>query len=523
MLQFPKWKIFLVLLVSIAGIVLAAPNMLPRSTTDKLPSWLQPVNLGLDLQGGSYLLLEVDGKYVVHEQLTTLVESVRTTLRKNHIRYLDLGVAGGTGVHVRIPDAADRDRARNALRKIDTDTVTEMADDGTVTLHYPQRVMAERLSQVVEQSLEIVRRRIDQLGTREPAIQREGTDRIVVQLPGVKDPGRVKELLGKTARLTFQMVDDSVTPAEAERGHLPPGSELLPAANHEPGLPTVYVVRRRVDVGGGMLTNAQATFDSSGQAVVNFKFNAEGAKRFGDTTKENVGRLLAIVLDGKVISAPRINEAILGGSGQISGNFTIQQAKDLALLLRAGALPAPLSILEQRTVGPDLGADSIHAGEMASIIGLIAVVVFMGLVYGTLGLLADVALVLNLVLLLALLSLLGATLTLPGIAGIVLTMGMAVDANVLIYERIREEIRAGRTIVNGVHAGFERAFSTILDANVTTLVAALLLFQFGSGPIRGFGVTLALGLMSSMFTAIMVTRLLVSTWIRWRRPKTLPL
>ena len=523
MLQFPKWKIILVLLVSLAGIVLAAPNMLPQSVDKNLPAWLQPVNLGLDLQGGSYLLLQVDGNYVIHEQMTDLVESVRTTLRDGHFRYLDLGVAGTDDVHVRIPDVKDRSRAYQALRKIDPDAVTTTGDNGMITLRYPQRVMADRLSQVVEQSLEIVRRRIDQLGTREPAIERESTDRIVVQLPGVKDPDRIKRLLGKTARLTFQMVDNSVSVAQAEQGHLPPGSELLPAADREPGLPNEYVVRRRVDVGGAMLTNAQATFDSTGQAVVNFKFNSEGARRFGDTTKDNVGRLLAIVLDGKVISAPRINEPILGGTGQISGNFTIQQAKDLALLLRAGALPAPLTILEQRTVGPDLGADSIHAGEMASIIGLVTVVVFMVLVYGILGLLADVALVLNLVLLLALLSLLDATLTLPGIAGIVLTMGMAVDANVLIYERIREELRAGRSIVSAVHAGFERAFSTIMDANITTLVAAILLFHFGSGPIRGFGVTLILGLSSSMFTAIMVTRLMVSTWIRFRRPKTLPL
>jgi preprotein translocase subunit SecD len=524
MLHFPKWKIALVAIVSFFGILLAIPNLLPRETTDKLPSWLQPVSLGLDLQGGSYLLLEVDTNYVLREQISALVESIRTTLRKEHVKYADLGMSGKDAVKVRVLEPDERDGARQFLRKLDTDVSIDMAPDGTFTLRYSDQVAAKRITQAVDQSVEIVRRRIDELGTREPSIQRQGIDRIVVQLPGVKDPDHIKQLLGKTAKLTFHLVDDSTSPQEASRGHLPPGSEIMPAAENERGAASSYVVRKRVEVGGDMLTDSQATFGGqTGAPVVTFKFNSAGGKRFGDTSRENTGRQLAIVLDGKVISAPRINEPILGGSGIISGSFSIQQAKDLALLLRAGALPAPLNVLEERTVGPDLGADSIRAGAMASGLGLVLVVVFMLLVYGLLGVFANVALVLNLVLLMALLSLLGATLTLPGIAGIVLTMGTAVDANVLIYERMREEQRLGRTIAGAVHAGFQRAFGTIFDANLTMLVAAALLFGFGSGSIRGFAVTLMLGILSSMFTAIMVTRLMVTTWIKWRRPKTLPL
>jgi preprotein translocase subunit SecD len=523
MLHFPKWKIVLVLAASLFGLIFAAPNILPRETADRLPSWWQPVSLGLDLQGGSYLLLEVDTGYVVREQLSSLVESIRTALRNEKIRYADLGLAGPDAVKVRILDAPDRDRAHDVLRKLDSDAVPSDGDDGLVTLRYPEQKLAARINQAVDQSLEIVRRRIDEMGTREPSIQRQGASRIIVELPGVKDPDRIKQLLGKTAKLTFHMVDDSVSAQDAARGHVPAGDEVMESVESERGLPTSYVVRRRVEVGGDLLTNAQATFDQNGRAVVSFKFNGAGAKKFGDTSKDNVGHLLAIVLDDKVISAPRINEPILGGQGQISGSFTVQQAKDLALLLRAGALPAPLNVLEQRTVGPDLGADSIHAGTLASTLGLVLVVAFMVLIYGVLGVLADLALVLNLIILLALLSLLGATLTLPGIAGIVLTMGTAVDANVLIYERMREEQNRGRTLISAINAGFERAFGTILDANLTMLAAAALLFEFGTGPIRGFAVTLMLGVLSSMFTAIMVTRLMVMLWVKLRRPKTLPL
>jgi preprotein translocase subunit SecD len=521
MLHYPKWKIVLAIVVSLAGMVFAAPNLLDEKQADRLPGWLQPVSLGLDLQGGSYLLLEVDTGYVVREQMQSLVEGIRTTLRKERIKYSDLGVKGDS-VSVRILEAADRDNARQHLRKLDPGTTLDGREDGTLVLTFTEQSRIERKSAAVNQSLEIVRRRIDELGTREPSIQRQGADRIVVQLPGVKDPDRIKSLLGKTAKLTLHLVDDTTTPEEASKGRLPPASMLLPANEREQGYPSAYVVRKRVEVGGDMLTDSKATY-SDGRPVVSFRFNTAGGKKFGDLTKENTGKSLAIVLDEKVISAPRINEPILGGSGIISGSFSVQQAQDLALLLRAGALPAPLQVLEERTVGPDLGADSIRAGAIASMVGLAAVVVFMMVIYGTLGLLANIALVLNLFLLLACLSVLGATLTLPGIAGIVLTMGMAVDANVLIYERIREESRNGRPMLSAVQAGFERAFATILDANITHLIAATLLYQFGTGPIRGFAVTFSIGIVTTLFTAIMITRMLVAVWIAWRRPKALPL
>jgi protein-export membrane protein SecD len=345
-----------------------------------------------------------------------------------------------------------------------------------------------------------------------------------VQLPGIDNPEHVKELLGKTAKLTFQLVDLSVTPEDARRGRLPAGDEVLPAADDSRGRggEGAYVVRKRAVITGENLVDAQPTFQNN-EPVVNFKFDSVGARRFGDVTRENVGKPFAIVLDGHVISAPVIREPILGGSGIISGSFTVQSANDLALLLRAGALPAPLVILEERTVGPDLGADSIHAGALSCLIGVALVIVFMIVFYGLFGIFADIALFFNLCLMLACLSLLGATLTLPGIAGIALTMGMAVDANVLIYERIREEVRSGRSMLSSLDAGFKRAFGTILDSHITTLVAGALLFWLGSGPVKGFAVTLSIGVLTSLFSAILVTRLLIVTWLQRRRPKAVPI
>jgi preprotein translocase subunit SecD len=371
-----------------------------------------------------------------------------------------------------------------------------------------------------------VRKRIDETGVREPTIQRQGDDRILVQLPGLDDPERVKQLLGKTAKMSFHLVDHRVSPSDALRGNVPPGTKILPSIDEigSDGRPRVYAVRKRVMVSGDNLIDAQPTIDQrDNQPVVSFRFDASGGKRFGDVTQANVNRPFAIVLDGTVISAPVIREPILGGSGIISGNFTTQTAQDLALLLRAGALPAPLTILEERSVGPGLGADSIAAGKIASIIGLVAVIIFMVVVYGLFGAMADVALAVNMLLIGGALSLMQATLTLPGIAGIVLTIGMAVDANVLIFERIREEVRVGRTPISAVDAGYSRAITTIIDANVTTLIAAILLYIFGSGPVRGFAVTLAIGIVTSMFTAIMLTRLLVVTWLRRTRPQSLPI
>ncbi|MCH1515432.1 MAG: protein translocase subunit SecD, partial [Alphaproteobacteria bacterium] len=372
----------------------------------------------------------------------------------------------------------------------------------------------------VEQSIEIIRRRLDPDGTKEPIIQRQGLDRILVQLPGVDDPERVKRLLGRTARLTFQLVDTRTTAEEARRsGRVPPGSVLLEGAKPED---PSYVVERRVMVSGDMLDQASASFDQQSRPAVTFQLNALGGKKFGRVTGENIGRPFAIVLDGKVVSAPVIQSQIFT-NGQITGNFSIEETQELSLILRAGALPAPLIVLEERSVGPGLGADSIAAGKVAAIVGMILVIIYMFVSYGLFGLFADIALCVNIILILAALSALQATLTLPGIAGIVLTMGMAVDANVLIFERIREEVKAGRSVRAAIEAGYERAISTIIDSNLTTLFAALFLFIFGSGPIKGFAVTLSLGIITSMFTAILVTRLIITLYVNRTRPKLLSL
>src|ERR687892_331333 len=428
MLRFPTWKIAVVLGICLLGLVYALPNLFPRAEMEQMPDWLphDQINLGLDLQGGSHLLLEV------------------------------------------------------------------------------------------------VRGRIDEVGTREPTIQRQGEDRILVQVPGEKNPDAIKRLLGQTAKLTFHLVDLETSVEQALSGNLPPGSELLPSdENDGNGAAAQYVVRKRVEVSGESLVDAQPTYYQN-QPVVSFRFDSVGARKFGNVTRDHVNELLAIVLDGRVISAPRVDEPILGGSGIIRGNFTVQSANELAILLRAGALPAPLDIIEERTVGPDLGADSIEAGKWAGVIGLALVVVLMALYYGLFGLFADLALLINLVLIMAALSVLQATLTLPGIAGIVLTVGMAVDANVLIFERIREEARVGRSPMSAIDAGYREAMRTIIDANLTTLIAAVLLYAFGSGPVRGFAVTLGIGVITSMFTAITFTRLLMATWLRRTRPAMLP-
>ncbi|MGE5271079.1 MAG: protein translocase subunit SecD, partial [Thiohalocapsa sp.] len=448
--------------------------------------------------------------------------SVRNALRDAKIGYTGLNVEGDAAVFT-IRDSGRIEEAREKLAKIDPDLSVQIGSDGAGTIRYSTIATETMRSQAVEQSIEIIRRRIDETGTKEPTIQRQGQDRILIELPGVDNPEHVKALLGRTAKLTFQLVDTTVTVDEAKRGRLPPGDEILPAEegrNHS-GV-GAYVVKKRVMVGGDTLTDAQATFQNN-EPVVSFKFDAAGARRFGEATAANVGKPFAIVLDNKVISAPVIREAIPGGSGIISGSFTVQSASDLALLLRAGALPAPIKILEERTVGAQLGADSIHAGALASIVGVILVVVFMVLFYGLFGVFADVALMFNLCLMLAALSALGATLTLPGIAGIALTMGMAVDANVLIYERIREEVRGGRSLLSSLEAGFTRAFGTILDSHVTTLVAGILLYWLGSGPVKGFAVTLSIGVLTSLFSAILVTRLQIVTWVRQTRPKEIPL
>jgi len=524
MVYFAKWKVILVLAVLGLGLIFAAPNFVAKDTADSLPDWIphQQISLGLDLQGGSHLLLEVGVQTVIKERLEALVDSVRADLRKARIRYQGLGVAGN-GVTVTIKNADKIDQALDQVREL-TPGMELDEDGGKITAVMTEEELKTARIAAVEQTVEIIRRRIDEMGTREPTIQRQGEDRVLVQVPGIKDPEQLIRILGKTAKMTFHLLD----PSPVGSGRVPPGAMLLP--DHNPnevggdGQVRKYLVKKRVQVSGESLIDAQPGFDPrDNQPVVNFRFDTKGGKKFADITRDNVGRPFAIVLDKKVITAPVIREPILGGSGQISGGFTVVEANELALLLRAGALPAPITVLEQRSVGPGLGADSIAAGRIASIIGLIAVIGFMIVTYGRFGIYADIALIANMILIGGALSVLQATLTLPGIAGIVLTIGMAVDANVLVFERIREEVRRGRTPVSAIDAGYSRAIKTIIDANVTTLIAALLLFQFGSGPVRGFAVTLAIGIVTSMFTAIMLTRLLVVTWLRRTKPNEIPI
>jgi protein-export membrane protein SecD len=522
MLYFPKWLVALILGICALGVVLTIPNLFSAQTVDRWPNFLpkKQVSLGLDLRGGSYLLYQVDMRSVITERLNDVLDGLRSEFRTARIGYLGLG-AHNDEIHFTLREPDRMDDVRGLVRKVDPDLDMTTGADGAVTLKFNEVALNNVERQVVDQSIEIVRRRIDETGTKEPTIQREGQDRIVLELPGVENPEFVKRILGKTAKMTFQLVDENASVAPG--AHPPPGSEALPLKDgHSPPGATI-VVEKRVLVSGETLTDAQATFDQYGAPAVNFKFNAEGARRFGDATKNNVGKRFAIVLDNAVISAPVIREPILGGQGIITGSFTTQSASELALELRAGALPAPLVPLEERTVGPGLGADSIHAGALACIIGVILVIVFMTVFYGLFGLFANVALFFNLCLMMASLTVLGATLTLPGIAGIALTLGMAVDANVLIYERIREEIRGGRSLISSLQAGFERAFGTIFDSHLTTLVAGFLMFFLGSGPVKGFAVTLSIGVITSLFSAILVTRLQIVTWLRRTKPKAIPI
>ena len=521
MLRFPPWKIWLVVAVCALGLVFALPNAVPQSVLSGLPSWLprSQLSLGLDLRGGVYLLLQVDTEAFVDDRMAVVEEDVRRELRGERIGARVVSNRGGV-LAMALRDAADAETARRSLDGIGQGVEVAIDDQGRVTATLTEAGRQEGLSDAIDRALEVVGRRIDETGVREPVIQRQGADRILVQVPGLQNPEDLKVIIGKTAKLAFRMVDRDADIASALAGQVPIGSELVPSA--DPTGPSHYVVAKRIMVSGESLTNAAASFDR-GQPVVAFSFDTPGARRFCDATTENVNRPMAIVLDDEVISAPRINSPICQGNGIITGSFSVAETNNLALLLRAGALPVPLEIVEERTVGPSLGADSVRAGEIAAAIGFMAVVVFMIVAYGLFGVFANVALTINLILLLGAMSLLQATLTLPGIAGIVLTVGMAVDANVLVFERIREEVANGRTPFNAVDAGYKRAMTTIIDANLTTILAAALLFGLGSGPVRGFGVTLGIGIATSMFTAIMVTRLQTVLWLRRRRPQALPL
>ncbi|MCL2469657.1 MAG: protein translocase subunit SecD [Alphaproteobacteria bacterium] len=522
MLYIEHWKERLIVIICLLGVLYALPNALPKTTVnwlgEHMPSFLphQTINLGLDLRGGSHLLLEVDLQAMMDERMRSYLQDVRATLRKAKIGYKTLTYKSGR-VTFALVDIAQQDQAKEVIRELDRDMAISV-DGDRFTLAMKSTQLDEMCQNAMEQSIEIVRRRIDETGTREPSIQKQGDDRILVQLPGMDDPSRVKNLLGQTAKLAFRLVERPDTnPMEP----VPLHAERVPAAAEEAGIKS-WIVDKRIMVSGDMLLKAQATFQNN-EPVVAFTFDRRGAQAFGETTRENVGRAFAIVLDNKVISAPVIREPITGGSGVISGSFSTQSAQDLALLLRAGALPAPIKVIEERTIGPGLGADSVRAGGIAAVLGLVLVMISMVLFYRLFGLFANIALLINGALLFALLSFLQATLTLPGIAGIVLTIGMAVDANVLVFERIREEHKRGRSIIPAIDQGYKNAMSSITDANLTTLIAAVLLFIFGTGPVKGFAVTLSLGIITSVFCGTMVTHLIIIWWTQLKKPKKLPI
>ncbi len=526
MLALSRWKIVLVLVSALFGLVFTLPNLVPAGA---LPAWApqQRLHLGLDLQGGSFLLLEVDTTALRKERLTNLTEDVRTKLQAEQMDFGGLGVSGDT-IDVRISDPTRVDAALKLLNNSLGERLLTGGRDVTVETKPDQHIRVSFVSQAanaasadaVTRSIEIIRKRIDALGTKEPMITQQGANRIVVQAPGESDPEKLKSVIGKTAKLTFEMVDGDVSAEDVAAGRIPPDDLLLPS---DDGFAPTYVVKKRSVVTGEMLTSASGSHDENNAAAVAFSFNAVGTQRFGQVTAQNIGKPFAIVLDGRVISAPRINSAITGGSGIITGRFTEESAHDLALLLKTGALPAPLNVVQQNTVGAELGADAVKAGTISIVIGSALIFAFIILSYGLFGVFAAIALVVNMLMIVGAMSLTQATLTLPGIAGIVLTLAVAVDANVLIYERMRDEVRAGRPAMSAADAGFSRALTTIIDANVTTLVAAVIMFQFGSGPVKGFALTLFIGVITSVFTAVLITQVLIGWWFRAFRAKALPI
>lgn len=540
MLYFSKWKTLVILAVVGLGFLFALPNVLPKSALKDLQGFMpsKRINLGLDLRGGAYLEFEVDISKIFTERLESKKDEFRTALRpvdraKTRIGYKNMKVRGDR-INLVIRDVADLDEALKRIRRLRApvgggliglgganDVEVNSTSDGQVTVQLTDAAKEEIRNNTLDQSIEVIRRRVDVVGIGEPSIQRQGFDRIVLQMPGVEDTGEIIRMIGKTAKMSFQAIERPATTAELKSGRGPVGTSIYRSDEQtEPGL----VVRNRVIVGGDNLTNSQPMFDSrQGGWVVTMTFDSSGSARWAKWTKDNVGRRFAVILDGVVISSPRVQEPILGGTGQIYGNFTAKSADELSKLLRAGALPAKLTIVQQRTVGSTLGADSIAAGEIAVVIGFASVIVYILISYGLFGVYANVALLANLAMIVGVLSLLQATLTLPGIAGIVLTIGMAVDANVLIFERIREEMRAGKTPINSVEAGYQRALATILDANITTFLAGIILFMLGSGPIRGFAVTLSIGIVTSVFTAFVLTRLMIAVWLRRTRPQSIPI
>ena len=516
MRNYPIWKSVLILSIIFLGIIFSIPSILYKEDSN---NWFfkNKINLGLDLQGGSYLLLEVNSDVLIKEELNNISDTLRGISRNFQKNILNIKSESD-----QIFFSFSNDEKLEQIRKKflnNYQNVNVVIKDKTLQIIINDAFKKTIKESALKQSLEIVRKRIDESGTKEPLIQRSGKNRILLQLPGVKDPERIKELLGKTAKLTFHMVDDD--DFNSLKINRAPFGKIIVQDMYDPNLK--YLVEKKARVGGENLIDAKGSFDPQQGHAVSFRFDTKGAQKFGKATTENVGKRFAVILDGVVITAPVINSAITGGSGIITGNFNSQEAADLAVLLRAGALPAPLEIIEERSVGPGLGADSISAGKIAAIIGMICVCVFMILIYGIFGLLANISLLANLFIILSLLGTIGATLTLPGIAGIVLTIGMAVDANVLIFERIKEELTKNQKTINAVDNGFQKVLSTILDANITTLIASLLLFVFGSGPIKGFAITLSMGIFSSMFTSIMFTNFLIYFWYTFSSKKEIRL
>jgi protein-export membrane protein SecD len=533
MFHYSRWKIAAILSSVLLALLLALPNVLPPAAQKWVAEHTiaHPMTLGLDLQGGSNVLLEVDRKDFTNKLLTQQLADIRTAMRDARIAFRLNRTATGALVQITKPEDVTKaaEVLKRLLQPIETGflgsgmgaNVFELKQNGQqFEFAFSQVGLDAKIGRAITQSLRIIENRINSSGVTEPTIQQQGRDRIVVQMPGIGNPDEVIALLGQTAKLTFQLLCEAQPTGASQQP--PPDCAAFPLK--EDPKQTLWVQTSSVaTVDGADLSDAQPSFDQNNRPIVSFKFNQRGALKFGKLTADNVGKPFAIILDDVVQSYPRINEPILGGSGQISGDFTVEETANLAIVLRSGALPAKLVVVEQRTVGPSLGADSIRAGFVASLIGLGLVIAFMIFAYGIFGIFANLALIANLLMLIAIMSVAGFTLTLPGIAGIVLTMGVAVDSNVLIYERIREEWRNGRSALNSIESGFKFALATILDSNITSFIAAIVLFGVGSGPVRGFAVTHAIGILTTMFTAFTLTRLIVAFWVRQAKPKEIPL
>jgi len=516
MLNFSKIKISLILLTCILSLIYAAPSFIPQKPTSpilqKMQKFLpeQKVNLGLDLRGGSQLMLEVDFDNYLKEQLNNLKDEMKVSFRDQAVRVIP--VVNGNKVVFSLVEEEQEKLAKKLIKKISKDAEID-ENSGQFEVYFSDQKLTEMRQNLIKQSIEIVRRRIDESGTKEPIIQAQGDNRILLQVPGIENSSELKSILGKTAKMTFHfLAEQSLRDGIA-------GSDVETVYDYQS---RPYLIKREVILSGDLLVDASPTYHEGNPAVA-FRFNNVGARKFAQITKENIGKIFAIVLDGRIVTAPRINSVINEGSGIISGSFTTQEANEVGLLLRAGALPAPLKVIEERTVGPSLGNDSIKSGTIAAVASLIFIAVFITLFYGFFGILANIAMIINIAAILAILSLIGATLTLPGIAGIVLTMGLSVDSNVLIFERIKEELREKKSVLASVEQGFSQAYRTIIDSNVTTLIVAFFLYMFGNGPVKGFAVTLSIGIVSSIFASTVLTRMLVAVWIKKRRPQKLGL